>query len=75
MKIPQGVVDRRGSMSFNILVKRGQNLDILVENQGRVNYGSQINQNKKVYATKKPTLNIYCKFLFLNKHIKFMEWF
>ena len=42
------MVDRTGSTQFNTLGMRGQTLDIIVENQGRINYGAQINDNKKV---------------------------
>jgi len=42
------MVDRTGSTEFNTFALHGQTLDIIVENQGRLNYGAQINDNKKV---------------------------
>ncbi|ELU13067.1 hypothetical protein CAPTEDRAFT_174701 [Capitella teleta] len=44
---PQGMLDRTGATSMNILSRKGQSLDILVENQGRINFGAQINGNRK----------------------------
>ena len=48
MQYSVGMVDRTGSTQLNAFAVRGQTLDIIVENQGRINYGSQINDNKKV---------------------------
>jgi len=42
------MVDRTGSTQLNAFAVHGQMLDIIVENQGRINYGAQINDNKKV---------------------------
>jgi beta-galactosidase len=42
------MVDRNQATSLNTYAQQGQTLDILVENQGRLNYGSVINDNKKV---------------------------
>jgi beta-galactosidase len=44
---PSGVLDRYGSNSFQASGKAGQIVDIVVENQGRINYGDDINDNKK----------------------------
>jgi beta-galactosidase len=46
--MPQGMLDRNGATSLNLLAKKGQHLNILVENQGRINFGAQINGNRKV---------------------------
>ncbi|XP_060086081.1 beta-galactosidase-like [Ylistrum balloti] len=46
-KVPQGVIVREKSTSLNITGKQGAVLDILVENQGHINYGSGINNNTK----------------------------
>jgi len=43
-----GMVDRLGSTQLNTFALHGRELDIIVENQGRLNYGPQINDNKKV---------------------------
>lgn len=43
-------MDRNGANSFNANGYPGQIVDIIVENQGRLNYGGQINDNKKVLA-------------------------
>ena len=48
MKSAVGMVDRTGSTELNTFAVRSHTLDIIVENQGRLNYGSQINDNKKV---------------------------
>ncbi|XP_013396462.1 beta-galactosidase-like [Lingula anatina] len=46
--VPQGVVIRESSQTkLTITALTGQYLDILVENQGRINYGSGINNNTK----------------------------
>ncbi|NWI18018.1 BGAL galactosidase, partial [Crypturellus soui] len=37
--VPQGVLERGVSLAINITGKAGANLDILVENMGRVNFG------------------------------------
>ena len=42
------MVDRAGSTQLSAFATHGQTLDIVVENQGRVNFGAQINDNKKV---------------------------
>ena len=42
------MVDRNGLTEFTTLAMHGQTLHIIVENQGRINYGPQINDNKKV---------------------------
>ncbi|KAK2167747.1 hypothetical protein NP493_1263g00055 [Ridgeia piscesae] len=43
----RGLLDRYGTTSFNLLAVEGQELSILVENQGRTNYGSNILNNRK----------------------------
>ncbi|CAD5111240.1 DgyrCDS569 [Dimorphilus gyrociliatus] len=43
----QGTVDRNENTFLNISGGKDQVLDILVENQGRINFGSQITQNRK----------------------------
>ena len=35
-------------MSISLSGRKGQTLDILVENMGRINYGGEINENQKV---------------------------
>ena len=47
----KGLLDHYGVTSFNLLAVQGQVLAILVENQGRMNYGSQIVNNRKVGIT------------------------
>ncbi|XP_005383692.2 PREDICTED: beta-galactosidase [Chinchilla lanigera] len=44
--VPQGVLERSHVLSLNIQGKAGANLDLLVENMGRVNYGRFINDSK-----------------------------
>ena len=48
VQISQGFVDRNGVTSLNIVAAKGQALDLFIENQGRINYGSGINDNRKV---------------------------
>ena len=48
LKMFRGLLDRYGTTSFNLLAVEGQELSILVENQGRINFGSQILNNRKV---------------------------
>ncbi|KAM6339196.1 beta-galactosidase [Podargus strigoides] len=44
--VPQGVLERDESLAINITGKAGANLDILVENMGRVNFGRYNNDFK-----------------------------
>ncbi|XP_067147427.1 beta-galactosidase isoform X2 [Apteryx mantelli] len=44
--VPQGVLERGESLMINITGKAGANLDILVENMGRVNFGRYNNDFK-----------------------------
>ncbi|XP_010627955.1 beta-galactosidase isoform X3 [Fukomys damarensis] len=44
--VPQGVLERNHVFSLKIQEKPGASLDLLVENMGRVNYGSYINDSK-----------------------------
>uniref|UniRef100_A0A2K5DLC7 Galactosidase beta 1 n=1 Tax=Aotus nancymaae TaxID=37293 RepID=A0A2K5DLC7_AOTNA len=44
--IPQGVLERNSVITLNITGKAGATLDLLVENMGRVNYGTYINDFK-----------------------------
>nr|XP_025974710.1 beta-galactosidase [Dromaius novaehollandiae] len=44
--VPQGVLERGESLTINITGKAGANLDILVENMGRVNFGRYNNDFK-----------------------------
>ncbi|KFQ52449.1 Beta-galactosidase, partial [Nestor notabilis] len=44
--VPQGVLERGKSLMINITGKAGANLDILVENMGRVNFGRYNNDFK-----------------------------
>ncbi|XP_004857895.1 beta-galactosidase isoform X2 [Heterocephalus glaber] len=44
--VPQGVLERNHVLSLKIRGKAGASLDLLVENMGRVNYGSYINDSK-----------------------------
>lgn len=48
--VPQGVLDRNGLLTLNIMGRAGATLDILVENMGRVNFGSKINDFKGLVA-------------------------
>ncbi|XP_049622428.1 beta-galactosidase [Suncus etruscus] len=43
---PQGILERIGVWTLNITGNAGATLDILVENMGRINYGSGINDFK-----------------------------
>lgn len=49
--MPQGVLERDKSLKINITGQAGANLDILVENMGRVNFGRYNNDFKvsKIY--------------------------
>ncbi|KAG8521611.1 Beta-galactosidase, partial [Galemys pyrenaicus] len=44
--VPQGILQRNYELSLNITGKAGATLDLLVENMGRVNFGSAINDFK-----------------------------
>lgn len=48
-QVPVGLVirERIHNLSLSITTKKGQTLDILVENQGHINFGSGINNNTK----------------------------
>ncbi|XP_066301259.1 beta-galactosidase-like [Branchiostoma lanceolatum] len=47
---PAGILSRNGPMDLNITVQAGQVLDIVVENQGRINFGRYINDSKGIIA-------------------------
>ena len=48
-QIAVGVIERETkNTTVSVSVQQGDVLYILVENQGRINYGSQINNNTKV---------------------------
>ncbi|KAL7976826.1 hypothetical protein Chor_008775 [Crotalus horridus] len=44
--IPQGILERRKSLTLNITGNAGATLDLLIENMGRVNYGRYNNDFK-----------------------------
>ncbi|XP_046564321.1 beta-galactosidase-like [Haliotis rubra] len=46
-KVMQGILVRGEITHLNITLHKGDNLDILVENQGRIFYGNDINKNQK----------------------------
>ncbi|XP_048244851.1 beta-galactosidase-like [Haliotis rufescens] len=46
-KVMQGILVRGETTHLNIILHKGDNLDILVENQGRIFYGNDINKNQK----------------------------
>uniref|UniRef100_A0A8C6XNR3 Galactosidase beta 1 n=1 Tax=Naja naja TaxID=35670 RepID=A0A8C6XNR3_NAJNA len=46
--IPQGILERRKFLKLNITGNAGANLDLLIENMGRVNYGRYNNDFKGV---------------------------
>ncbi|XP_078572211.1 beta-galactosidase-like isoform X2 [Branchiostoma floridae x Branchiostoma japonicum] len=47
---PAGILSRNGPMDLNLTVQAGQVLDIVVENQGRINFGRYINDSKGIIA-------------------------
>lgn len=47
MQTLQGIVDWLGATKLNINARRGQTLDIIVENQGRYCIGSGMDTNRK----------------------------
>lgn len=44
--VPQGILERNTVTTLNITGKAGATLDLLVENMGRINYGTYINDSK-----------------------------
>ncbi|CAH1790381.1 unnamed protein product [Owenia fusiformis] len=46
-KQPQGIMNGDGPNSLNVSIVAGQTIDIIVENQGRINFGTSINGNWK----------------------------
>lgn len=53
-----GIVDRLAAMMLNIVGTKGQTLDIIVENQGRINFGAAMNDNKKVCSAN--NIHLFC---------------
>uniref|UniRef100_A0A3Q2KUG6 Beta-galactosidase n=1 Tax=Equus caballus TaxID=9796 RepID=A0A3Q2KUG6_HORSE len=45
-QVPQGILERNTVTTLNITGKAGATLDLLVENMGRINYGTYINDSK-----------------------------
>ena len=52
IQMVQGIVDNQAVKILNLVASKGQILDILVENHGRMNYGSEINDQRKVICKK-----------------------
>ncbi|KAL3880342.1 hypothetical protein ACJMK2_032589 [Sinanodonta woodiana] len=50
-QIPFGIIERDKNTSVNITGVIGDYLDVLVENQARINYGNNINDNRKGLIT------------------------
>ncbi len=48
LQLFHGIVDRRFETQLNLAARKGQTLSIIVENQGHINFGTQINGNRKV---------------------------
>ncbi len=48
LQVSRGLVDRNAITGLTLVAKRGQNLDIIVENQGHINFGP-INNGSKVH--------------------------
>lgn len=46
LKVAVGVLERDIALTVNVTGKNGSQLDLLVENMGRINYGSHINDFK-----------------------------
>lgn len=46
MKVYQGVMERDIALVVNVTGREGDQLDLLVENMGRVNFGHKINDYK-----------------------------
>ena len=42
------MIDRKQTGTMNIVAHKGQTLDIFIENQGRINFGTDILNNTKV---------------------------
>lgn len=51
LQVPQGIFDRNGQKTMNITLKVNETIDILVENMGHIGFGSEMNNNSKVYFT------------------------
>lgn len=51
----QGLLERDTVLVMNITGQQGDTVDILVENMGRVNFGSKIND----YKARKPTSTVH----------------
>lgn len=45
-QVAVGILERNKAQTMNITGKAGSQVDILVENMGRVNYGKEINDFK-----------------------------
>ena len=52
----QGVVGRLGVSLMNLIGRKSQTLDLLVENMGHVNFGNQINENRKVSTSNQASM-------------------
>lgn len=46
MEVFQGLLERDNALVVNVTGQQGDTVDILVENMGRVNFGSKINDHK-----------------------------
>ena len=59
-QVPIGIVirEREKNLTLSITAKKGQTLDILVENKDHLNFGSGINNNTNVGITDSQSLDI-----------------
>lgn len=46
MQVYQGLLERDTALIINVTGGQGDTMDVLVENMGRVNFGSKINDHK-----------------------------
>nr|XP_014348528.1 PREDICTED: beta-galactosidase [Latimeria chalumnae] len=64
--VPQGILERDKSLSINITGTTGAQLDLLLENMGRVTFGRYIN-DFKVRIQKGPIRHQTCKYTVIGK--------
>lgn len=58
-QVYQGLLERDTTLAVNVTGRPGEQLDIVVENMGRVNFGSKIN-DYKARLDLRPAYHCYC---------------
>lgn len=60
LEVAVGILERNKGLTVNVTGKAGSQVDLLVENMGRINYGKEINDFKVFFLHFKVTMFLWC---------------